>query len=578
LSSGSGDAALAMTRKKLDDDKNHHLTQSINKWFNAADHTREQFPTIDSTDTALMMTMQKPNSTAQSPMEKKSSDIRILKDESEIDYQNPIGSLSLFQNMVNHLQQSKRKLPQQTPSSALGAKRQMSDAAQQGGQQRSMQVMQGGQQVGSHIMQQAQMPSGSIGMGAHGNRRVQLPQARVQIHPQSKIQPNKVLIRMPGNSQQQGGATIVGGLQQVQSGSNQQIQTILTPQHHLVPVTQTGVNKFPHRLSAANFQRLSTANVQIARQGNKQQVGLQKQQQVKRIQTSQGLQQFQSKNIIGQQQLAKSKILNKGQTYQITSLFGRTPNMKQLPNQPQKAMMVQKAGIKIKNEPGSSRRNSKVMEKGQQQKQVRSLSQISTGKQFGNNPVSTVTLNVANANQQKVLLAQLNSGGMVLQQPQNIKQRVFAQQGGRQQVVSSKGKTLQYNPHIIGSSASQIIQTSGVPSSINQAVIRQRRPATSSNININQQNKIRHQMSQPSHVVLPPQQMIQRVSSHSQQSSKNLQQSIQVTQHQPKTYQIQSPLNNINMLPNPQFASPNQIIKLQPNPIPTSIENDNKEE
>ena len=37
-------------------------------------------------------------------------------------------------------------------------------------------------------------------------------------------------------------------------------------------------------------------------------------------------------------------------------------------------------------------------------------------------------------------------------------------------------------------------------------------------------------------------------------------------------------LNNINMLPNPQFASPNQIIKLQPNPIPTSIENDNKEE
>ena len=157
----------------------------------------------------------------------------------------------------NHLQQSKRKLPQQTPSSALGAKRQMSDAAQQGGQQRSMQVMQGGQQVGSHIMQQAQMPSGSIGMGkcqfhvfvidirlqyfitaksfswketgkaklnqfcfvvfmtlfnidfaekltfsicnfyknfvgAHGNRRVQLPQARVQIHPQSKIQPNKV--------------------------------------------------------------------------------------------------------------------------------------------------------------------------------------------------------------------------------------------------------------------------------------------------------------------------------------------------------------------------------------------------
>ena len=65
----------------------------------------------------------------------------------------------------NHLQQSKRKLPQQTPSS-LGAKRQMSEAAQQqGGQQRSMQVMQGGQQVGSHIMQQAQMSSGSIGMG-----------------------------------------------------------------------------------------------------------------------------------------------------------------------------------------------------------------------------------------------------------------------------------------------------------------------------------------------------------------------------------------------------------------------------
>ena len=46
-----------------------------------------------------MMTMQKPNSTTQSPMEKKSSDIKILKDE-EIDYQNPIGSLSLFQNMV----------------------------------------------------------------------------------------------------------------------------------------------------------------------------------------------------------------------------------------------------------------------------------------------------------------------------------------------------------------------------------------------------------------------------------------------------------------------------------------------
>ena len=62
------------------------------------------------------------------------------------------------------MQQSKRKLPQQTPSS-LGAKRQMSEAQQQGGQQRGMQVMQGGQQVGSHIMQQAQMSSGSIGMG-----------------------------------------------------------------------------------------------------------------------------------------------------------------------------------------------------------------------------------------------------------------------------------------------------------------------------------------------------------------------------------------------------------------------------
>jgi len=35
---------------------------------------------------------------------------------------------------------------------------------------------------------------------------------------------------------------------------------------------------------------------------------------------------------------------------------------------------------------------------------------------------------------------------------------------------------------------------------------------------------------------------------------------------------------NINMLQNQQFASPNQIIKLQPNPIPTSIENDNKED
>ena len=33
LSPGSGDAALAMTKKKLDDDKNHHLTQSINKWL-----------------------------------------------------------------------------------------------------------------------------------------------------------------------------------------------------------------------------------------------------------------------------------------------------------------------------------------------------------------------------------------------------------------------------------------------------------------------------------------------------------------------------------------------------------------
>jgi len=249
--------------------------------------------------------------------------------------------------------------------------------------------------------------------------------------------------------------------------------------------------------------------------------------------------------------------------------------LKQLSNQPQKTMMVQKAGIKIKNEPGSSRRNSKVMEKAQQQKQVRNLNQISSGKQFANNPVSTVTLNV-NSNQQKVLLAQLN-GGMVLQQPQYIKQRVSAQQGGRQQAVSSKGKTLQYNTHIIGSTPSQIIQTSGVQPSINQsALIRQRRPQTSNNVNINTQNKMRHPMS--SHVVLPPQQMLQRVSSHnSQQSNKNLQQPIQVAPQQ-KTYQLQSGQMNINMLQNQQFASPNQIIKLQPNPIPTSIENDNKED
>ena len=33
LSPGSGDAAMTMTKKKLDDDKNHHLTQSINKWL-----------------------------------------------------------------------------------------------------------------------------------------------------------------------------------------------------------------------------------------------------------------------------------------------------------------------------------------------------------------------------------------------------------------------------------------------------------------------------------------------------------------------------------------------------------------
>jgi len=240
-----------------------------------------------------------------------------------------------------------------------------------------------------------------------------------------------------------------------------------------------------------------------------------------------------------QQQLTKSKILNKGGTYQITSVFGRNQagQLKQLSNQPQKTMMVQKAGIKIKNEPGSSRRNSKVMEKAQQQKQVRNLNQISSGKQFANNPVSTVTLNV-NSNQQKVLLAQLN-GGMVLQQPQYIKQRVSAQQGGRQQAVSSKGKTLQYNTHIIGSTPSQIIQTSGVQPSINQsALIRQRRPQTSNNVNINTQNKMRHPMS--SHVVLPPQQMLQRVSSHnSQQSNKNLQQPIQVAPQQ-KTYQLQS--------------------------------------